>query len=210
MPYYEPPDVRALKGLLKMVRSPFSGMDPYLEHPALWQDVHNSLIVAIRDALAPLVAPRYYIGVERRTYFLKPDDIVFIGRPDIAVIGPHSAQSPVRTPLTPSVNVLEVDVPMNDEVGENFLEIHEVETGQLVTLFELLSPVNKLHSQGRSEYEEKRDQIFRNRTNLVEIDLLRAGEPMAIVGPPVESDYRILVSRFPCPFCPATKNLSSN
>ncbi|MBP8949137.1 MAG: DUF4058 family protein [Candidatus Promineofilum sp.] len=26
------------------MRSPFSGMDPYLEHPSLWPDVHNSLI----------------------------------------------------------------------------------------------------------------------------------------------------------------------
>lgn len=47
-------------------------MDPYLEHPALWPDVRNSLIAAIRDALAPLVAPRYYVGLERRTYLLQP------------------------------------------------------------------------------------------------------------------------------------------
>jgi len=39
-------------------------MDPYLEHPALWPDVHNSLIAAIRDALVPLVAPRYYVVIE--------------------------------------------------------------------------------------------------------------------------------------------------
>lgn len=170
-------------------------MDPYLEHPSLWEDVHNSLIVAIRDALSPLVAPRYYIGVERRAYLLKPDDIVLIGKPDIAVIGPRPAYGPIRATASPSIAVLEVDVPMNDEVGENFLEIHEVETGQLVTVVELLSPVNKLHSKGRQDYEEKRDQIFRTRTNLVEIDLLRAGESMQIVGPAVDSDYRILVSR---------------
>jgi hypothetical protein len=83
----------------------------------------------------------------------------------------------------------------NDEVGENYLEIHEVETGKLVTVLELLSPANKLHTQVREEYERKRDQIFRSRTNLVEIDLLRAGEPMMVVGRTVQSDYRILVSR---------------
>jgi hypothetical protein len=42
-------------------------MDTYLEHPALWPDVHNSLIAAIRNALTPKVAPRYYIALERRT-----------------------------------------------------------------------------------------------------------------------------------------------
>ncbi len=50
-----------------MMRPPFPGMDTYLEHPALWPDVHNSLIAAIRNALTPKVAPRYYIALERRT-----------------------------------------------------------------------------------------------------------------------------------------------
>lgn len=103
---------------------PFPGMDPYLEHPALWPDVHNSLITAIRDALAPLVAPRYYVALERRTYLLKPDDVVLIGRPDIAVItraepGPRPARP------TSAATVLEVDVPMADEVAEMFLEVHD-------------------------------------------------------------------------------------
>ncbi len=169
-------------------------MDPYLEHPALWPDVHNRLIAAIADDLTPRLAPRYYIGLERRAYLLKPDDVVFIGRPDIAVI-PHRPQPvPAALPLA-EVDILEVDVPMNDEVGENYLEVHEVTTGKLVTILEVLSPVNKLHGEGRPQYEEKRDGVFRTRTNLVEVDLLRAGEPLPVIGKPVRSDYRILVSR---------------
>ncbi|MCI0397323.1 MAG: DUF4058 family protein [Chloroflexi bacterium] len=169
-------------------------MDPYLEHPALWPDVHNRLIAAIADVLSPLVAPNYYVGLERRTYLLKPDDVVFIGRPDVAIISGHEPERLSRRPLA-EAGVLTVDVPMNDEVGEYFLEVHEVTTGRLVTILELLSPVNKLHPEGRREYEEKRGQVFKARTNLVEVDLLRAGEPMAVVGRPVASDYRILVSR---------------
>jgi hypothetical protein len=84
---------------------------------------------------------------------------------------------------------------MQDEVSENFLEIHEVKTGKLITLLELLSPVNKLHKQGREEYERKRGYVFRSWTHLVEIDLLRAGDPMPVIGAQVQSDYRILVSR---------------
>ena len=34
--------------------SPFPGMDPYLENPALWPNVHGRLIAAIADALSPL------------------------------------------------------------------------------------------------------------------------------------------------------------
>ena len=64
-----------------------------------------------------------------------------------------------------------------------------------MTVLELLSPVNKLTGQGRDTYLEKRTEVLRTRTNFVEVDLLRAGEPMPVVGPSVASVYRILVSR---------------
>jgi hypothetical protein len=177
------------------MKSPFPGMDPYLEHPALWPDVHNRLIAALADDLSVRVAPRYYVGLERRTYLLKADDLVFIGRPDIAMAPASDAPARASQPTVTSTAVLEVDVPMPDEVYENFLEIHEVKTAKLVTILELLSPVNKLHKQGREDYQRKRDHVFRSWTNLVEIDLLRAGEPMPVIGPPVQSDYRLLISR---------------
>ena len=175
--------------------SPFPGMDPYLEHPALWPDVHNSLLAAVRDSVAPDVAPRYYVALERRTYVLKPDDLVFIGRPDVAVVQRQEGASPRTQLAAVGAAVLEVDVPMADEVEEVFLEVREVTTGRCITVLELLSPVNKLSSRGRETYIEKRTEVLRTRTNLVEVDLLRAGEPMPVVGPPVVSDYRILVSR---------------
>src|SRR4029453_16019374 len=74
-------------------------------------------------------------------------------------------------------------------------QCHEVKTGKIITVLELLSPANKLHRQGREEYERKRGYVFRSWTNLVEIDLLRARDPMPVVGTQVQSDYRILVSR---------------
>jgi len=143
-------------------------MDPYLEHPSLWPDIHNRLIAAIADKLVPQVAPRYYVGVERRAYLLKPDDIVFVGRPDIALV------SPQRQPATPEMAAVAeppatyaVDVPMADDVSESFLEIHEVKTGRLITLLELLSPANKVYQQGRQQYTEKWMDVLRTRTNLV-------------------------------------------
>lgn len=177
------------------MESPLPGMDPYLEHPSLWPEVHNRLIAAMADDLSERVAPRYYVGLERRTYLLKADDLVFVGRLDIAVAPATEMSVLAPQPAATSVTVLEVDVPMQDEVSENFLEIHEVKTGKLITVLELLSPVNKLHRQGREEYERKRGYVFRSWTNLVEIDLLRAGDPMLVVGAQVQSDYRILVSR---------------
>jgi hypothetical protein len=163
-------------------------MDPYLEHPALWPDVHDRLIAALADDLSERVAPRYYVGLVRRTHLLKADDLVLVGRPDLAAA--PASEAPVLAPqlAATSTLVLEVDVLMRDEVSENFLEIHEVKTGKLVTLVELLSPVNKLHRQGRDEYERKRGYVFRSWTSLVESDLLRAGEPMPVIGTQVRSD----------------------
>lgn len=170
-------------------------MDPYLEHPSLWPDVHNSLVVAVRDELAPQLAPRYYVGLERRAFILKPDDVAFmIGRPDLAVI-PHYPPANLSPLPLAGTGVTLVEVPMNDEVGEYFLEVHEVYSGVLVTVLELLSPANKVSKDGRREYELKREYILKSRTNLVEIDLLRAGQPMPYSWRPVASDYRFLISR---------------
>ena len=46
---------------------PFPGMDPFIEDQQ-WGDFHTSLIVEIRSALAPRVAPRYVVEVEERVY----------------------------------------------------------------------------------------------------------------------------------------------
>jgi hypothetical protein len=170
-------------------------MDPYIEHPALWPDVHNRLIAALADGLSERVAPRHYVGLERRTYLLKADDLVFVDRHARAVAPASDAPVLTPQPATTSTLVLEVDVPMQDEVSENFLEIRKAKTGKLITIVELLSPVNKLHGQGREEYERKRGYVFRSWTSLVEIDLLRAGDPMPVIGTQVKSDYRILLSR---------------
>jgi hypothetical protein len=44
-------------------------------------------------------------------------------------------------------------------------------------------------------YEEKRQQVLGSRSNLVEIDLLRKGEPMTFFDNNIKSLYRILVCR---------------
>ena len=179
-----------------VIRSPFPGMAPYLEHPTLWPDVHNSLIAAIRDAISPRLAPQYYVRLERRTFLLTPDDMVSIGRPDLRVL-PSPAHEPTHRRALPlaASGVVEVTLPMSEEVGESYLEVHEVTTGRVITVLELLSPANKIYPKGREEYLQKRYEIARSRTNLVEIDLLRAGAPMPTEGKQVLSDYRFLVSR---------------
>lgn len=63
--------------------SPFPGMDPYLEHPDLWPEVHHGLISTVALALAPQVRPKYRVAIEKRVYRMRLDGDTFLGRPDL-------------------------------------------------------------------------------------------------------------------------------
>lgn len=173
--------------------TPFPGMDPYLERAGIWPDVHNGLIAALRDHLAPKLRPRYFVSIEERTYTVAPD-LSFAGRADVAAVerGVREVSAVYLTEVPVSV---EVQVPLLEEVRETFLEVRSSADERIVTVLELLSPANKRTGAGREQYVEKRLRIFGTRTSLVEVDLLRAGEPMPVHGWDGRSDYRILVSR---------------
>lgn len=177
--------------------SPFPGMDPYLEHPTLWPGVHNGLIAALQLSLAPQLRPRYYVALEERLYVTEPDQRVFVGRPDLAVVGQPEAEAALKRAPSES-SVLTVQVPLPDEVRETYLEVRETGTNSVVTVLEILSPTNKRPGRGRRIYEDKRMEVLASRTHLVEIDLIRAGESMPILGNGSVSAYRILVSRGNC------------
>jgi hypothetical protein len=175
-------------------------MDPWLEHPGLGLGVHNRLITAIADELVPLVAPRYFVDVEQQTYLTSPAGDMAIIEPDVLIgrTGSRERLPAAAAPDTARAGVVELDVemPVMGSVDMWYLEIRTVGKGRLVTVIEVLSPTNKSAGSGRRKYLGKRRRIAETRTSLVEIDLLRGGQPMPLAaGPPVESDYRILVSR---------------
>ncbi len=174
----------------------FPGMDPYLEHPAIWPDVHHSLIVSIRDALSLKIAPHYTVRIEERVYLCSEDDParkLFV--PDLSV----------REPLAPAygdsgsaavADAVSVQVVIEDELREYFIEIRAAGGEEVVTVIEVLSPANKvLASNSRTTYMHKRHQWLMSSVNLVEIDLLRAGvRPPVLVGELPEADYYLMVS----------------
>lgn len=174
--------------------SPFPGMDPYLEHPDLWPDVHNRLIAALGDDLSPRLRPRYYVALEERTYLEEPAELVLVGRPDLAVVA-RGGTSETDTEVSRVPARVEVELPMVEPVRETYLEVRTAAAGEVVTVIELLSPANKRPGTGRRVYLEKREIVLSTRTSLVEIDLLRSGDPMPTLGIPVVSHYRILISR---------------
>ena len=54
--------------------SPFPGMDPFLEDPGLWPDVHHALISELQAFLNQNLSKRYVARVEERVYLAEYDD----------------------------------------------------------------------------------------------------------------------------------------
>ncbi|PZO58299.1 MAG: hypothetical protein DCF15_05775 [Phormidesmis priestleyi] len=66
--------------------SPFPGMNPYLENPTTWPNLHSRFIVAVANLLGPKVRPKYRVVVEEAVYRRdESDQAVLIGVPDISV-----------------------------------------------------------------------------------------------------------------------------
>jgi hypothetical protein len=179
-------------------------MDPWLEDFEHWPDIHKSLIMSIRDTLAPMVRPRFFVGVSAREVVLNGTDQDLIETPD----------APIDEPDFDSVSRLGVMEVMDrvearpsrpairradDRIEEIFLVMKEVPSRRPVTVIEVLSPTNKKTKGAREKYLNHRHRLMGSNLNYVEIDLLRAGPRMPLSDGPPRSDYRILVYR-PKPF----------
>jgi len=171
----------------------FPGMNPYLEQAGLWQQCHNRLIVAIADALTPQVAPQYRVSIEERGY-ASLDDALLVGIADVAVADRQTGKTAVVTPAK-LTEPIEVTLPMPEETTERYLEVRLTQTDEVVCVVEVLSPKNKRKGEGQQAYETKRLRVLSSLTNLVEIDLLRGGQPLPLLGQTSNSVYRVLVSR---------------
>ena len=176
-------------------------MDPYLEQAVFWSSFHSRVIVAIADAIETKLDPQYYVEVETRTYYGDDDNSVLIGIPDAIVVSSQPSDLPADNAGTSESTVAvklrpqQVTVPVPLEVKERYLEIRELATGEVITAIEVLSPKNKRTGKGRIAYEEKRNAFLGSLTHLVELDLLRRGEPMTMKGSFPATAYRILISR---------------
>ncbi|MBI3268083.1 MAG: DUF4058 family protein [Planctomycetes bacterium] len=178
--------------------SPFPGMDPYLEDPARWTGVQQSMITYLCDALQPLLGNRYVAEMGERVYVGSFEHVVY---PDVAVVETSERGRP--GPAT----AVGADEPMvltleDTEAREVYLEILDIQAGnRVVTAIEILSPSNKDRGNpGYELYRRKQDEILRSRSHLVEIDLLRDGEhtaacPRGAVGLRGPYHYLIAISR---------------
>ena len=176
----------------------FPGMDPFIEG-ADWEDFHSRFITAIGDALVPNVRPDYAVRTERRVYVEHPYDDPTLIRPDVAILRHPDFGSGTRPTAETSVATIEPverTLPGPVTVEEKYLIIRRLESTEVVTVIEVLSPANKrTGSEGREAYLAKRDEILQSRTNLVEVDLLRGGQRLPTVEPLPAGDCFAFVCR---------------
>ncbi len=184
--------------------SPFPGMDPYLEDPALWPDFHHEFIAQLRTELNRMLRPRYFVRVELRI-FMPDEEDVSVAIPDARISEWRLDQRPdeeggvavIDPPLT-MISILE------PKIEEAFLEIFAADLKKVVTVIELTSPGNKNpRSESGRLFRLKRREILDTPVNWVEIDLLRAGSRVGEWKHLPKHDYLVHAS-------PATRRPKDN
>jgi hypothetical protein len=194
--------------------SPFPGMDPYLESPDWFPDLHAGLISAIKAKLQTSL-PRAYYARTRQHVWLDLGHRPPV-EPDVNVLrsgGVKSARrrrdadlggGAVAEPVTNDPIVVSVDWIIGDPLHEPYLEIHRRQGTEdiVVAVFEILSPSNKTRGDhGRNLYVAKQQETLLSPAHLIEIDLVRGGTHATAV--PLELarskagpfDYHVCVHR---------------
>jgi hypothetical protein len=135
------------------MKSPFPGMDPFIEASDLWEDFHDNLIVEIQRALAPGLPEGYVARTGKRCYVVLVDteeksQHSFV--PDVPLTtkerrGSHTtkAGTALAPPASPGeVRSMRAFIELDYE--EKFIDIYELKPERrLVTSIEILSPSNK-------------------------------------------------------------------
>jgi hypothetical protein len=178
--------------------SPFPGMDPYIETPALWSDFHNNLASELQAQLNRSIQPRYFARLTPYvTYEVVEVGQVYGVRPDVGVwqlqpFARETSSNVVTIPPAPVESQIALEIPLR----LHSVEIRATASQQRVTVIEILSPVNKRPShEAYLAYQHKRRDILRSMVHLLEIDLLRGGERPPLQRPVPIAPYYVVLSR---------------
>jgi Protein of unknown function (DUF4058) len=186
------------------MKSPFPGMDPFIEARGLWPDFHQRLMGRIADLVSQALPPQYVARLGHRTYIdrisddLAGDETHF--EPDVSLLqrgGPSAPPGGGEPAEVKAGAVIMHAAPSGSDTKEVYLDIFDLDPDRrLVTSIEVLSPANKrFRGTGWKQYARKRDLLLQGRANLVELDLLRGGRRHAMQEPWPDSPYYILVSK---------------
>jgi hypothetical protein len=190
-----------------LVKSPFPGMDPFIEVSGLWEDFHTHLVEKIYESLADAAPEHYLVRSGERFYVVLVEEEEKTSYPFVPDIGitdeerrtkrkRKSGRTAVLKPA-PGIEPISMRAFIEEEHREVFVEIYEARAQQrLVTCIEVLSPSNKRsNTPGWDVYQRKRQSLLLEGVNLVEIDFLRAGQRMPMLDPWPDCEYTLLVAR---------------
>lgn len=174
--------------------SPFPGMDPYLENPALWPDFHAGMIVAMRAELNRKLPPGYAARIDRHVWIHEPDanERRLLGKPDVYIAQPSREQKEFSATAIKTAPQT-ITLPFVRRLGNRYLEILDLQRHRVLTVIELLSPSNKEKGEDRNDYLSKRNEYLATGTNLVEMDFLRAGTRMPMGEPQLASSHYLIL-----------------
>lgn len=159
------------------MKSPFPGMDPYLEQH--WGDVHASCVIYTRDLLQQQLPTDLRARVEERVFVEASYDVRRGIIPDVRV---EEVKGRRNRGSGGGAAVLVGDEPLvleitDEPATQGHIEIFDVNNRhKVVTTIEFLSLSNKLPGPGKKLFDRKRDELRAARVSLVEIDLLRSGK----------------------------------
>lgn len=186
------------------MQSPFPGMDPYIEASGLWATFHHAFLTACHNLLNDLLPSNYVASLGERIELVDTEEF---GRgrsvfPDIAIVQENDTTAAATAPASSVATLEPVTLPQSIEWPPErkhlYIEIVELPDRHVVTDIELLSPSNKRKgSDDRTIYLAKRQLLLRHHINLVELDLLLAGERLPLLAPLPRGDYFAFVSHGP-------------
>ena len=86
---------------------------------------------------------------------------------------------------------------VREEHKESFIEVRQRSDGRLITLLEAISPANKITSEGRRLYLDRRAEVKKMNANIVEIDLVLQGQTLIDYAKDATPtwDYAVIVTR---------------
>lgn len=180
-------------------RSPFPGMDPYLEMH--WRDVHTALMIYARDAIQDRLPGDLLARVEEGVSIDLGDDLRGAA-PDVQIaLEPGSTSWPGELVESVATVAEPLVIPVSLPHTDRHITILDAGSGnRVVTAIEFLSPTNKIPGPSRERYRRKQRDYLEVGVNLVQIDLIRAGiftlaAPEWGINQHFRSTYQICVRR---------------
>lgn len=159
------------------MKSPFPGMDPYLER--FWRDVHARFNIYACDRIQEQLPGGLRCRVEERVVLESDEGPERSLYPDVRVMERPNGRSRPRETSGGGTAVLAPPIRMHvpqEPLTETYLEVVDVATGnRVITVIEVMSPSNKLPGDGQRAYLNKKRDLLVAQVSLVEIDLLRQG-----------------------------------